>query len=96
MTEAERVQLYNDLCDLKSDMQEISYPPQTRQVDILSRAISFVKGVHAKWLKQPNSINTYSNDHLLYYSPTTCSSCHFAQGRSDFRICPNCGARMQR
>ena len=96
MTEGERITLYNDLCDYKEELQGIHYPSQTRQIDILSRAILFVRGTRANWLKQPNSVATFQDQKFIYFSPVKCSSCAFPYGRSDFRICPNCGARMQK
>ena len=96
MTENERVELYNDLCDFKSDLQMICYPPQTRQIDILSRAIAYVKGTSAKWEKSNDSKDFFNDERFAFFAPSTCSSCHFAHGRSDFRRCPNCGARMQK
>ena len=97
MTERERINLYNDLCDFKSDLQAVYFPPQTKQIDIITRAISYVRGTQAKWVHTPQSEHEYApNGALLRTSHCTCSSCGFADGRSDFRICPNCGARMQK
>ena len=97
MNEGERVQLYNDLFDFKSELEEISYPSQTRKIDILRRAIEYVRNTHARWLPMDAiDVDKVMNDvHLPYIFPRKCSSCGFARGFADFRICPQCGSRMQ-
>ena len=96
MTEGERIQLYNNLCDFKEELEEIHYPPQTRKIDILRRAIDYVRGNPARWLKLPDTQQIVSDGRLKYLFPCECSSCGFARGFSDFKLCPQCGSRMQR
>ena len=94
MNEAERVRLYNDLIDFKDDLQQISYPPQTRNIDILKRAIEYVRGSSAHWTPAKDATADIIDRHPVVY-PCQCSSCHFAYGRSDFKLCPSCGAVMR-
>ena len=94
MTEAERVRLYNDLCDYEQDLQLITIPPRTKEIDIIRRAIAYVRGVNAHWIKTPSS-QVDTSGHIPVSTSMECSSCHFANGRSDFRICPQCSARLR-
>lgn len=96
MTEAERVTLYNDLCDFRDDLKVIHYPPQTKQIDILTRAISYVRGDQAKWLRLPESVTDVDANRMPFTFPMQCSSCKFSWGRSDFLLCPKCGSRMKK
>ena len=96
MKEGERIQLYNDLCDYKAELEEISYPSQTRKIDILRRAIEYVRGNSARWLTSPDTQRIIHDNRLAYLFPCECSCCHFDRGFSDFRLCPQCGSRMQR
>ena len=95
MTEADRVNLYNDLCDFRDELSIIQYPSQTKRIDILSRAIAYVHGNHATWLRIPESITETTANGLPFVFPMQCSSCLFAWGRSDYNICPRCGAKMK-
>ena len=94
MTEAERVRLYNDLCDYEQDLQLITIPPRTKEIDIIRRAITYVRGTNAHWIKTPLS-QVDTSEMFPFTTAMECSSCHFANGRSDFRICPQCSARMR-
>ena len=93
MTEGERVQLYNDLCDWRDALAEITFPPQTKNIDILSRAITYVRGDTAKWLRTEASKTQVIGDRT-HLAPVACSRCSFPRGSSDFRVCPQCGAKM--
>ena len=97
MKEGERIQLYNDLTDFKYELEQVSYPTQTKKIDILRRAIEYVRNTTARWLPMDNKeVDAVVNDaRLPYIFPRKCSSCGFARGFADFRICPQCGSRMQ-
>lgn len=95
MTEQERIQLYNDLCDFKADLLEIRLPPQTKNISTVSRAIEYVRGVSAKWLKTELSEPILVDGHAVASSHMKCSCCRFDKGESSFRFCPKCGARMK-
>ena len=95
MTEGERVRLYNDLCDFMDDLKSITYPPQTKQIDILSRAVMFVRGSTAVWQRGTDSTQVPSQTKAFAYYPCTWSFCHFASGRTDYKFCPSCGTRMK-
>ena len=97
MTEGERIQLYNGLCDFKEELEGISYPSQTSKIDLLRRAIEYVRNSPARWLEMSDSeVDSVVNEpRLPYMFPRKCSSCGFARGFSDFRLCPQCGCRMQ-
>ena len=92
MTEAERVELYNSLCDFREELQNI-YPQQTKKIHTLTQAIIFVRGTTAKWERVPESQNIIADNRCVAFAPSACSSCHFL-GRSDYKLCPNCGAKM--
>ena len=79
-TEGERITLLNDLCDFEQDLKVYITPPKTREIDILRRAIAFVRGSRGRW------VNNF----------TTCNLCSFNKGSAEYRFCPNCGARMQK
>ena len=96
MTEGERVQLYNSLCDFKEELEEIHYPPQTKKIDILRRAIDYVRGTPARWLSTADTQQIVKGNRLVYSFPCRCSVCAFDRGFSDFKLCPQCGSRMQR
>ena len=96
MTEGERIQLYNDLCDYTDELEQISYPSQTRRISILARAVAYVRGESARWLTMKDTQQIIHGDRLAYLFPMQCSSCHFDRGFSDFRLCPQCGSRMQK
>jgi len=97
MTEGERIQLYNELCDFKSELEEIHYPTQTKKIDILRRAIEYVRNQPAQWLMMSNEeVDKVINDPSLPYTfPRKCSACGFNKGFFGFRLCPQCGRRMQ-
>lgn len=97
MKDGDRVQLYNDLYDFKEELEEISYPSQTRKIDILRRAIEYVRNSPAKWLPMDDKeVDAVVNDAKLpYIFPRRCSACGFSRGFSDFKLCPQCGSRMQ-
>ena len=95
MTEAERVNLYNDLCDLEIEMQSVMYPPKVREVDILHRAVEYVRGVKGRWIVS-NGIPVFDDKkRIIDHTGCTCDRCKFSDGRASFRFCPNCGARMK-
>ena len=94
MTEAERIKLYNDLCDYEEDLRMITYPSQTKAIDIIHRAVIYVRGVHANWLTSNALPILDENNKVIHYENCICSSCGFAHGTSTYRICPSCGARM--
>ena len=94
-TEAERVTLYNDLCDLEEDYRLITYPSKTKEIDVIRRAIRFVRGNQAKWEHGSSTIPVASENSGRYYINCTCSACGFELGHSNYRICPNCGSRMR-
>ena len=96
MTEGERVQLYNDLCDYKDELEQISYPSQTRRINILARAVAYVRGDSARWLPMEDTQQIIKDNRLVYLFPMQCSSCRFDRGFSDFKLCPQCGCRMQK
>lgn len=81
MKEAERVRLYNDLTDYEMDLKSIIYPPKTKEIDMIQRAIACVRGERGKWIAS-NGTNI-------------CNRCRFDEGKSSFRYCPNCGAKME-
>ena len=93
MTEAQRVELYNSLCDFREELQGI-YPRPTQKIHTLTQAITFIRGTTAKWERLPESQNILADNCCIAFAPSACSACHFALGRSDFHICPNCGAKM--
>lgn len=97
MTEAERINLYNDLCDYEDDLRKISYPSQTKAIDMIHRAIVYVRGTSAKWLTNTACALPVldESNRLLYHANCTCSSCGFIGGMSTFKLCPNCGSRMR-
>lgn len=93
MTEADRVNLYNSLCDFREELQGI-FPHPTKKIDTLTKAITYIRGTTAKWERTSDSQNIIVQNKCVAFAPSACSACHFALGRSDFRICPNCGAKM--
>ena len=94
MTEAERVQLYNDLCDYEEDLRMITYPSKTREIDIIHRAVVYVRGKTGQWKNGTPVLD--ENNKIKYLVNCQCSSCGFADGKSTFKICPSCSARMQK
>ena len=96
MIEGERVQLYNELCDFKEELEGIHFPPQTKKIDTLRRAIEYVRGTPAKWLTTADTQQMMNDNRLLYLFPCKCSLCGFNRGFSDFKLCPQCGSRMQK
>ena len=94
MTERDRVNLYNDLCDYKDALAEIIVPPKTKEIALISRAISYVRGSNAKWLHMPDTKPVTKDGRALYFLPTQCSFCGFAEGRSSYKFCPECGSRI--
>ena len=80
MTEGERITLLNDLCDYEQELKTVIYPSKTRELDIVRRAIAFVRGSRAQWIN----------------NNTMCSGCGFAEGNETFKFCPSCGARMRK
>ena len=96
MTEGERVQLYNSLCDFRDELRLITIPSQTRNIHTLTQAIDFVHGTTIRWLSTEDTHDIFNGDRLVYRFPCTCSSCGFARGFSDFKLCPQCGGRAQR
>lgn len=96
MTDGERVQLYNDLCDFKDELEQIHYPVQTKKIDIIRRAIEYVRGNPAKWLSTEDTQQILSENRLAYLFPVKCSVCGFKRGFSDFKYCPQCISRMQK
>lgn len=95
MKEAERVELYNDLCDFEQELMQITFPPQTRKLDIIHRAIVYVKGERAKWESDGSSVAVLDgNGRMLYLADVKCSACGF-RAHSDYKFCPNCRARMK-
>lgn len=96
MRDGDRIQVYNDLCDFKDELEQIHYPSQTRRIDILKRAIDYVKGTPAHWNSTTETQQIFSDERYVYSFPCTCSGCGFARGFSDFKLCPQCGCRMQK
>lgn len=95
MTEGERVEIYNALIDWRDELSQITIPSQSKRIHVLSGAIAYLRGTTAQW--QPtNETKTEIINSRPVASPCTCSSCRFARGFSDYRFCPQCGARMQR
>ena len=95
MTEAERVTLYNNLCDFREELQNV-YPLPTKKINTLSQAIIYVRGTTATWQPTAESQPIIINGRAVGSTCCTCSACRFPYGRSDFRLCPNCGAKMKR
>lgn len=93
-TEHERVRLYNDLCDFREEIKDI-YPPQTCRIDALTRAIQYVRGTTAVWKPTAESEPIIINGRAIGSTNCTCSACGMI-GRSDYRLCPKCGAKMHR
>ena len=96
MTEGERINLYNDLCDYEEDLKLISYPSQTKAIDIIHRAIVYVRGITARWITSNALPVLDENKKVIAYHNCECSSCHFIGGVSTFKLCPNCGAHMRK
>ena len=94
MTEADKVRLYNDLCDYEYELKEIIYPVKTREIDIVRRAIEFMRGSQGKWLS--GAVAVLNNGKCVDEIACQCSSCGFAHGHMSFKYCPNCGARMKK
>ena len=80
MTEGERIRLLNDLCDYEQTLKQIIMPSPTKEIDIMRRAIAFVRGSRSKWDN----------------NGTLCHNCGFNEGKEKFIFCPMCGARMQK
>ena len=95
MTEAERVRLYNDLCDYEQELKSVLYPQKTREIDIMQRAIKFVKGEQSRWIVTGGQPVLDENSRVMDYTGCTCERCKFSMGMSSFRYCPNCSARMK-
>ena len=97
MTEGERVKLYNDLSDYEEVLKKIHYPAQTREIDIIHRAVDYVRGVHGRWINDSHATPVLDEKkHIVRYVGSTCSICSFDDGWSTFKFCPNCGARMKK
>lgn len=95
MTEAERITLYNDLCDYEQDLRAIMYPPQTKAIDTIHRAIAFVRGNKADWIRSGGTHVYDDLGNLIRTDFCTCSSCGFTRGSSDFKYCPYCASKMK-
>ena len=95
MTEGERVAIYNDLCDWRDELAQITYPSQTKRIDILTRAIAYVRGETAKWLTTESTDSLTLTDGRTIIAPVACSRCAFSRGASDFRFCPQCGTKIK-
>ena len=95
MTEGERVRLYNDLCDYEQDLRMVTIPPRTREIDIINRAIAYVRGTTSKWIATPDSVQRFDPKGRVYVINMECRECKFQGGLSTYRICPQCGARMK-
>ena len=93
MTESERITLYNDLCDYEQDLFNVVHPPQTKAIDIVHRAVAYVRGTSAHWAGGVDVLD--KNGNLLRRDYCTCSACGFSRGSSDFKHCPNCTAKMK-
>ena len=93
-TEHERIRLYNDLCDYREEVKDI-YPPQTRRIDTLTRAIQFVRGTTGVWKPTAESEPILINGRAVGSTNCVCSV-GGETGRSNYRLCPQCGAKMHR
>lgn len=97
MTEAERVELYNDLCDFELELHAITYPPQSKKINTLRRAIAFVGGTRGRWVCDASATPVFDGNRIIYYESCKCNQCSFSNHTlSTFKFCPSCGARMQR
>ena len=96
MTEAERINLYNDLCDYELELRQIVYPNKTREVDIIHRAVQYVRGNQARWVTRDALPVLNDKGNIVKYTSAKCSFCGFASGDSDYKFCPNCASRMVR
>ena len=92
MTEGERIELYNNLCDFRDELNTI-FPLPSQKIHTLSQAIIFVRGTTAKWERSDKSEPIIVNGRAIGSTNCTCSTCGVI-GRSDYRLCPNCGAKM--
>ena len=95
MTEGERIEIYNALMDWRDELSHITIPSQSKRIHVLSQAIAFIRGTVACWQPTKETTTKVIDSHPVAF-PCKCSSCAFARGFSDFRFCPQCGARMQR
>ena len=97
MLEAERVRLYNDLCDLEQEMKNVVLPRKTREIDILHRAVTYVRGVQSRWIVSGGACLPIldQNHRVIDYENATCEKCKFTGGRASFKYCPSCGAKMK-
>ena len=94
MKESDRIDLYNDLSDYEQELREIVFPNMSREINIIHRAVQYVRGNQARWITK-NAVPVFNDDKTIaYYSSCTCSSCSFASGLSTYRFCPSCASRM--
>ena len=95
MKEADRIQLYNDLCDYEQELKAIYYPPKTMEADMIHRAILFVRGETGRWVLAEASPVFDGHERIIGYTGCKCDKCGFSDGKSTFKFCPSCGARMR-
>ena len=96
MLEAERVRLYNDLCDYEQELKGVLLPRKTREIDIIHRAATYVRGERSRWVVSgAGCLPVFDGDKICDFVNATCENCKFGGGRASFRFCPNCGAKMR-
>ena len=90
-----------------NEINEMSYPEiKQKLVEMYGKDVSFLKGVTALYLRVQmleQQIEELQNEEYGEWIDTTvrgsltpcCSECGCDSGGYNFRICPNCGAKMR-